>query len=150
MEPTPTPVVRILGSHEDEEGNTVHEAVRIDGDSAVPVDLYSRPQRASSSSDPILSHGIPEESSRSSESSSSAQSEDEAPAEAPVGGTEVNEESPVEDHSELDVQVAEATLLLQQNTDVQFPEDLGHLSYVQRVLYRRLVARQRRELEEVD
>ena len=155
LEPAPTPVIRILGSRVDEEGNTVHEAVRVDGGSPVPVDLYSRPHRMSSSSPPLSHQGMSEISSGSDQNAGITTSINEPPNDAPVSDAVEAEESTSEEagaseYSELDVQIAEATLLLQQNTDVQFAVGLGHLSETQRALYRRIVARQRRGLEEVD
>ena len=155
LEPAPTPVIRILGSRVDEEGNTIHEAVRVDGGSPVPVDLYSRPHRMSSSSPPPSHQGMSEISSGSDQNTGITTSINEPPNDAPVSDAVEAEESTSEEagaseYSELDVQIAEATLLLQQNTDVQFAVGLGHLSETQRALYRRIVARQRRGLEEVD
>ena len=148
LAPTATPIVRIRGSWEDDLGNTVYDAVRVYEGTEEPVDLYSRPSSAVyvDEAPQVVGNqrmGIGEgallEAVRE-EGSSVGSSETSEPEES----------SASEGPTDLDIQLAEATLLLQQNTELQIPAELNHLSSVQRSAYYRLLARQRQEMEEVD
>ena len=131
--PEPTPIVRILGSLEDEHGNVVYDAVSSTGGALVPTELYSRPVQAA---DPA------EQNASEQEHVDDVAVIDTDRTNIPgIGGVD-EEESDVEGEvGSLDWQLANATLLLHQHMDFQVSPGIGHLTDAQQSLYRTLLAR---------
>ena len=149
LQPSPTPVIRILDSQEDSQGNVVYDAVRVGGPNVVTVDLSSRGQQGSSSSSRPQMSGY--------------YGDDMLPVAevgtAGSGGANVSLidtgeialiEGSQEESDGLDFQLAQATLLLHQNTNFLVPSNLDHLSELQRTLYCRLLSEQHPTTDEVD